>query len=242
MEPLLKAENVNKVYKVGAKTLRVLKDVCLDVLAGEALAIIGPSGAGKTTLLHTLGGLDRPTSGTVLLKGQDVYRQSDGRRTGIRAAQIGFVFQSYHLLPELDVIENVLLPAMTGIGTMRLGIEARRRALDLLKAVGLEDRAAHTPMELSGGEQQRVALARSMMNQPEIILADEPTGNLDSATGSQVLGCLWKMVKEKGCTLVLVTHNERITASCDRVVRLVDGAIQNAQAQPGASFIRTATS
>jgi len=184
---------------------------------------VGPSGAGKSTLLHALGGLDEPTSGRVLFKGRDLYRLSARERTAVRARSVGYVFQSYHLLPQLDVMENVLLPTMT-LWEMRGQAGAQRRqASQLLDSVGLGQRLKHTPLELSGGEQQRVALARALINGPELVLADEPTGNLDSATGEQILACLFALTREKGRTLVLVTHNDEIARRCDRVIHLRDG-------------------
>jgi putative ABC transport system ATP-binding protein len=172
-----------------------------------------------------LGGLDQPSSGTVLFKGRDVYRLSANERNALRAKHVGFVFQSYHLLPELDVLENVLLPTMSLWEMRKDAKEHRRRAEALLAAVGLSERMEHTPMELSGGEQQRVALARALINEPELLLADEPTGNLDSATGEQILSCLFSLTREKGHTLVLVTHNDEIAARCDRVIHVRDGLI-----------------
>jgi predicted ABC-type transport system involved in lysophospholipase L1 biosynthesis ATPase subunit len=210
---------------MGGRSLHVLKGVSVAIKAGETVAIIGPSGAGKSTLLHALGGLDQPSSGTVLFKGRDVYRLSANERNALRAKHVGFVFQSYHLLPELDVLENVLLPTMSLWEMRKDAKEHRRRAEALLAAVGLSERMEHTPMELSGGEQQRVALARALINEPELLLADEPTGNLDSATGEQILSCLFSLTREKGHTLVLVTHNDEIAARCDRVIHVRDGLI-----------------
>lgn len=225
MNWISQAEGVTKTYIMGGRPLHVLKGVSVGIRAGEAVAIIGPSGAGKSTLLHALGGLDQPTSGQVMFKGRDLYRLSPRERTSVRARHVGFVFQSYHLLPELDVLENVLLPTQTLWDMRRRAGEHRRHAEQLLAAVGLSERLSHTPLELSGGEQQRVALARALINGPELVLADEPTGNLDTATGEQILSCLFSLTREKGHTLVLVTHNVEIAARCDRVIHVRDGLV-----------------
>jgi ABC-type lipoprotein export system ATPase subunit len=226
MEPIVQAETVSKVYRMGDRSLQVLGGVSVAIEPGESVAIVGPSGAGKSTLLHALGGLDQPTSGAVRFKGRDLYRLSVRERTEIRARHVGFVFQSYHLLPELDVMENVLLATMA-LGTPRRSVSQHRaRAEALLEAVGLSERLRHTPLELSGGEQQRVALARALINEPELVLADEPTGNLDSVTGAQVLQHLFSLTRERRHTLVLVTHNADLAASCDRTIRLKDGHVE----------------
>ncbi|OGV67521.1 MAG: hypothetical protein A2498_01225, partial [Lentisphaerae bacterium RIFOXYC12_FULL_60_16] len=199
---VIRAEGLQKSYRLRGVTLDVLRDVNLNVRPGETVAIVGISGAGKSTLLHVLGGLDHPAAGRVWIEGRDVYQLSESRRTALRAAVIGFVFQSYQLLPEMTVLENVLLPAMA-LGRVRsIGGDARVRACDLLAAVGLSDRLAHRPMELSGGEQQRVALARALMNDPQVILADEPTGNLDRGTGGEVLEYLFTLTRQRGHALV----------------------------------------
>ncbi|MCF7837457.1 MAG: ABC transporter ATP-binding protein [Candidatus Marinimicrobia bacterium] len=222
---LLAARDVTKDYFPGPRAVRVLRGVNCDVRAGETVAVRGASGAGKTTLLQVLGGLDRPTAGCVAWRGQDLYRWPAGRRSRWRAQTVGFVFQSYHLLPELDVLENVLLPASALQRGWGLPATVRARGRSILERVGLADRLDHRPTELSGGEQQRVALARALLNQPEIILADEPTGNLDSVTGDQVLDLLFSLVREQGVTLVLVSHDEAVVGRCDRVVQLVDGCL-----------------
>ena len=223
--PMIRVENIHKTYVVKKASLHVLKGVSFNVNPGEAVAVIGRSGAGKSTLLHIIGGLEKPEEGRVVFKGEDLYKATARRRTRIRATQIGFVFQSYHLFPEMDVLENVMLPAMAIGSFVSSALGPGRRALELLDLVGLANRADHTPMELSGGEQQRVALARALMNAPEVILADEPTGNLDEATGSQVLNYLFSLTKKRGLTLLLVTHNEKLAQSCDRILRLTDGTI-----------------
>jgi lipoprotein-releasing system ATP-binding protein len=225
MAALIQAEGVHKTYTVRKSSVRVLRGASLDVQAGETVAIIGKSGAGKSTLMHILGGLDRPDAGRVAIEGRDFYGLSSAARSKIRAAEIGFVFQSYHLLPEMDVLENVMIPAMALGTAFKSQAGLRTRAMELLRSVGLADRADHTPLELSGGEQQRVALARALMNDPQLVLADEPTGNLDAATGGQVLDMLFALTKKRGHTLVLVTHNDAIASSCDRVLRLKDGIL-----------------
>ena len=226
MEPLIEARDISKRYVMSAKTVEVLSGASLSVAEGEAVAVIGKSGAGKSTLLHILGTLDHPDTGSVRICGHDVYARANREREHMRSRDLGFVFQSYHLLPELDVIENVMLPAMAQRGFLTRVARCRSRAAELLDAVGLADRASHTPMELSGGEQQRVALARALMNDPQILLADEPTGNLDSSTGSLVLEHLFHLSRDRGHALIVVTHNEQVAASCDRVVRLIEGRIE----------------
>lgn len=221
----LDAAGLCKRYALERVTIDVLKGVSLQVRHGESVAITGASGAGKSTLLHTLGGLDRPTGGSVHLDGIDLYAQPPAVRTEIRATRIGFVFQAYHLLPELDVLDNVLLPALSRSGALGRMAALQARARDLLNRVGLSARERHRPVELSGGEQQRVALARALMNNPSLVLADEPTGNLDSATGQQVLDYLFALTRERGHTLILVTHNDAVAGLCHRQVHLRDGRL-----------------
>ncbi len=221
---MLEAKNLFKSYKLPHKQVDVLQGAQISVGAGERVAIVGRSGAGKSTLLHVLGGLDHPDSGEVLIGGVSLYEVSRRQRTAIRAARIGFVFQSYHLLPEMDVTENVMLPAMTGVLKISRA-EMRARALDLLERVGLSDRASHMPMELSGGEQQRVALARALINNPALILADEPTGNLDSKTGSQVMEQLFELSRTNKSALVMVTHSMQSAALCDRILEISEGLL-----------------
>ena len=221
---LITANKVRKTYTIGHTVLQVLRGASFSVRTGEAVAIVGSSGAGKSTILHILGGLDAPDIGNVTFSGQDVYAASASQRTLIRARHIGFVFQAYHLLPELNVLENAILPAMTGKGTVGPR-DMHKRGKDLLASVGLADRWQHRPTELSGGEQQRLALARALMNDPQVVLADEPTGNLDETTGNHVLDYVFSLTKERGRTLVMVTHNERLANRCDRVLHLTDGTI-----------------
>ena len=221
---MLEATDLHKTYVLPHKRVEVLKGASLSVGKGERVAIVGRSGSGKSTLLHVLGGLDRPEVGEVCIDGQPLYAVSQRARTAVRAAKIGFVFQSYHLLPEMDVTENVMLPAMTGALKITRA-QMRQRALALLEQVGLADRATHMPLELSGGEQQRVALARALINEPALILADEPTGNLDRMTGAQIMELLFGLSRTRDLALVMVTHSPETAALCDRVVELVGGLL-----------------
>ncbi len=222
---LIEAKNLHKRYVLKRHEVCVLQGADLSVDAGETVAVVGRSGSGKSTLLHILGGIDRPDdgSGDVHIDGENLYGVSASRRSRIRATQIGFVFQSYHLLNEMDVLENVMLPARA-IGIRNTA--TRSRAMELLDAVGVADRANHTPMELSGGEQQRVALARALINDPPIVLADEPTGNLDGETGSSVLEHLFALTKACSHALVMVTHNPAIADTCDRTLHLTEGLLK----------------
>jgi putative ABC transport system ATP-binding protein len=222
---VIQARDVHREYRIGQAVVRAVSGVSLEVGTGETLCIMGASGAGKSTLLYILGGLDTPTRGQVLLGDRDLYGISGAARAEIRARRIGFVFQSYHLLPELDVLENVMLPGLNRRGAVAWSGALRERGRELLRAVGMSEREAHRPMELSGGEQQRVALARALMNDPEILLADEPTGNLDSRTGNQVLDYLFHLVAERTRTLVLVTHNQEVADRCQRRLVIHDGRL-----------------
>jgi len=223
MSSLIETIDIRRSFVMGTRTLEVLRGVSLTVVEGESLAISGMSGAGKSTLLHVMGGLDRPTAGRVLYRGRDLYAVGDRERSAVRAQKIGFVFQAYHLLPELTVLENVLLPGLSAYGAFLRGPRLRERAAMLLGRVGLSERALHRPNELSGGEQQRAAIARALMNGPELLLADEPTGNLDSKTGEDVLHYLFELAQEEGLTLVMVTHNTTVAARCGRHIELRDG-------------------
>ena len=225
MSSLVQAIAVRRSYAVETRTLDVLRGVDLSVAEGESMAITGMNGAGKSTLLHVLGGLDRPTSGQVLYRGRDLYALGDRERSAIRAQKIGFVFQAYHLLPELTVLENVLLPGLSAAGAFLRGQRLRARAADLLARVGLTERAAHRPNELSGGEQQRAALARALMNGPELLLADEPTGNLDRSTADGVYALMLQLAREHGTAFVLVTHDDQLAARCGRALRLERGRL-----------------
>lgn len=230
--PRMEARRLYRSFVIGSCSIEVLRGVDLTVAAGERLAIVGASGSGKTTLLHILAGLDRPTSGSVFLDGCELYAISDRARAALRRQRIGFVFQAYHLLPELSVLDNVLLPARIGHSRPAELAAARQRAHELLTRVGLAERAHHRPSELSGGEQQRAALARALMNNPDLVFADEPTGNLDSTSGEAVLQCLFDLSTGPQRTVILVTHNPEIAARCDRVVLLRDGRIESHVALP----------
>ena len=219
---ILVARGLHKSYRLGAQELEVLQGIELRVRRGEALVIVGASGAGKSTLLHLLGGLDAPSAGDVSLDGVSLFAMPGAARTRLRNEQIGFVFQSYNLLPELDALENVCLPALMQPRS-RDGVADRGR--ELLKAVGLGERLEHRPAELSGGEQQRVAVARALMNRPRLLLADEPTGNLDSKTGEAILDLLWRLRQESGTTLVMVTHDQHVATRGERVLEIADGRI-----------------
>lgn len=225
------AEGLGKSYPSGGRTLSVLQGVDLAVAAGELVAIIGPSGSGKTTLLGLLAGLDRPSSGVVRLDGQDLAQLTEDGRARLRVEKIGFVFQTFHLLPTLTALENVLVPlelragGRRGAGRGTSTRSMRERAVALLERVGLGDRLDHYPTQLSGGEQQRVALARAFANEPRILFADEPTGNLDAETGGSVVDLLLELNRESGVTVVLVTHDLELAARAGRVVRLAGGRI-----------------
>lgn len=223
--PLLRAENIRRTFSMGSRPVDVLRGITIDIPEGVSTVMTGMSGAGKSTLLHILGGLDRPTAGTVFYRGRDLYAMPAREREYIRSEKIGFVFQAYHLLPELTVLENVFLPAMKRRGAFLKGAAMKRRAEELLELVGLADRAIHRPAELSGGEQQRVALARALMNEPELLLADEPTGNLDSHTGDIVLQYLFELAKTRNLTLVMVTHNDTVAERFARHITMRDGLI-----------------
>jgi ABC-type lipoprotein export system ATPase subunit len=218
--PVLRARGLRKEYGRGEGLVRAVDGVDLDVAPGETVAIMGPSGCGKSTLLHLLGGLDRPSGGEVSLNGRRIDDISEKALARMRRTDVGFVFQSFHLMEELTAVENVELPALLAGRSPR---EARRRAVDLLEHVGLADRAGFLPSSLSGGQRQRVAIARALANEPLVVLADEPTGNLDSAATVEVLR-LFERLHEAGQTLVVVTHDERIAATADRLISMRDGA------------------
>ena len=226
---ILKAEGLYKSYRMGATEVKVLKGVDLAVRQGEFVAIVGASGSGKSTLLHILGALDRPDKGIVSFQGRQLSRYSSSELNRFRNKMVGFVFQFYHLLDELNVLENIYLPAMaskTTIGWFACRKWAKSRAKELIDQLGLGERANHRPYQLSGGERQRVAIGRALMNQPRLLLADEPTGNLDSATGNGILDILEKLNRE-GQTIVMVTHDERIAERAGRIVTLADGRIND---------------
>jgi putative ABC transport system ATP-binding protein len=219
-EPVLSTSGLSKEYGKGAALVRAVDDVRLHVAQGESVAIVGPSGCGKSTLLYLLGGLERPTGGTLQLAGERLEQMPESRLARLRRHALGFVFQSYHLIDELTALENVELPALLAGSSPR---KARDRATELLEQVGLDDRAQHLPSALSGGQRQRVAVARALANAPFVVLADEPTGNLDSAATTDVLR-LFEQLHARGQTLVVVTHDERIAATADRLITMRDGA------------------
>ncbi len=222
MPPLILLQNVTKVYSLGQVEVTALAGVSLEVNAGELVAIMGPSGSGKSTLMNILGCLDQPTSGRYLLEGTDVGRLSDDDLAQIRNRKIGFVFQSFNLLPRLRAVEQVELP-MIYAGVPRPA--RRRRAVELLELVGLGDRVDHRPTQLSGGQQQRVAIARALANNPSLILADEPTGNLDSRSSAEILAVLQRLNRERGVTVIIVTHEADIAHHTRRIVQVRDGLI-----------------
>lgn len=228
MTAILSARNITKTYRLGKQDIPVLRGVNLDVDEAEMVALLGQSGAGKSTLLYLLGLLDRPTSGSVQFAGTEVNDLSANRRAALRHAEIGFVFQFYHLIPELDALQNVKLSLMmlkSPLTYLRERKAIHQQAVELLTRVGLADRMKHRPNELSGGERQRVAIARALISEPRIILADEPTGNLDSETAEDVLEIIFQLNREQNIAFMLVTHNEELAKRCDRTVHLKDGLI-----------------
>ena len=217
---VLTARGIGKIVKSGASDLVILREIDLEVTRGEAVAVVGASGSGKSTLLAILAGLDTPSAGAVELDGQDIFAMDEDQRAAMRGRAVGFVFQSFQLLPSLTALENVMLPLELGNDR-----EAETKAKDVLTRVGLGERLHHYPKHLSGGEQQRVALARAFVVRPKLLLADEPTGSLDAESGAEVIRLLFDMNREYGTTLVLVTHDESLAARCARVVRLAAGRI-----------------
>lgn len=230
---MLETVNVHKVYRQPTSELRVLKGINLQIAQGEVVAIVGPSGAGKSTLLHILGGLDRPSEGKVLFAGQDLYRLNDRQRARIRNREVGFIFQFYHLLPEFDALENVMMPALVEGENVSLA-DVKTRAGQILQRVGLSGREHHKPNELSGGEQQRVAIARALINEPKVIFCDEPTGNLDSENGEKIMQLLMDMNARQKQTLVIVTHDEAIARRTQRVLHMRDGVMDGQNSVPSA--------
>jgi lipoprotein-releasing system ATP-binding protein len=221
----LALKDLRKTFHQGRSDLHVLNGAALSVQGGEMVALVGPSGSGKSTLMHIAGLLERPDAGQVVVKGQDVSKAGDGERTRVRRGQIGFVYQHHHLLPEFSARENVVLPQMIA-GTSRRN--ARSRAGELLELVGLAERMDHRPAELSGGEQQRVAIARALANRPAVLLADEPTGNLDPHTSDRVFDALTTIVREAGVAALVATHNLDLAGQMDRTLRLQDGVLVDA--------------
>ncbi len=225
---IIEAQGIYKSYRMGAAEVRVLKGADAAVRKGEFAAIVGASGSGKSTLLHILGALDRPDKGTVRFEGQELNGMSGGQLNKYRNKTVGFVFQFYHLLDELNVLENVILPAMIPAGVIHwLSVRGsvRKKGRELLEAVGLAERARHKPYQLSGGERQRAAIARALINEPKLLLADEPTGNLDSATGNGILELLERL-NRAGQTIIMVTHDERVAKRAGRIITLADGKIK----------------
>ncbi|MDI6889623.1 MAG: ABC transporter ATP-binding protein [Thermodesulfovibrionales bacterium] len=231
MRNLIETENLKKSFTTEAGELQVLKGINLSIKEGEMVGIVGASGVGKSTLLHILGALDRPTSGKVFYNNTDIFSLDGNSLASFRNRKIGFVFQFHHLLPEFTALENVMMPGLINIGSRAQGFkvssykEIIERAEKLLDDMGLSERKEHRPGELSGGEQQRVAVARALILKPEVVLADEPTGNLDTATGEELFTLLINLNKEKGITFVIVTHNESLSRRCHRVLKMVDGRI-----------------
>ncbi len=219
---MIKITDLHKSFSMGAYELPVLKGITLEIRRGELVAIVGASGAGKSTLLHIIGTLDRPTSGTVSFDGQDLFQLSEPQQADFRNRHIGFVFQFHHLLPEFTALENACMPALV---QRREPQAVAAEATALLTEVGLAQRLHHKPGELSGGEQQRVAMARALMQKPDVVLADEPTGNLDTHTGDSLFALMRDLNKSHGTTFIIVTHNDKLSAQCHRIVHMQDGQI-----------------
>lgn len=217
--PLIKAENVYRGYSIGKKRVEVLKGINFEIKKGEKVFLCGPSGAGKTTLMYTMAGLEQPDEGKVIIEGEDLYKLSNKQQSTLRNSRMAYIFQNYYLLPELTAVENVLIPALIG------GKQDKQAALAALDRVGLGHRSSHLPAELSGGEQQRVAIARALVNKPEIIFADEPTGNLDSKNGAEVMRLLLELSDEDGSTLIVVTHDTSLAKYGDRTMVVTDGVV-----------------
>ena len=219
---MIQVTDLHKSFPMGEQTLTVLKGINLRIQRGELIAVVGASGAGKSTLLHILGLLDRPTAGTVQFEGQDLFQLSESAQAEFRNKRIGFVFQFHHLLPEFTALENACMPALI---QRRQPNEVKDEAIAILKDVGLGERLHHKPGELSGGEQQRVAVARALLQKPNLVLADEPTGNLDTHTGEALFNLMRELNKARGVTFVMVTHNDKLSAQADRIVHMQDGQI-----------------
>ncbi|MFA5116130.1 MAG: ABC transporter ATP-binding protein [Candidatus Omnitrophota bacterium] len=224
MNNILRAQNLHKFYGSGNKKLTVLNGIDIGIDRGRMVSIVGPSGAGKSTLLHLLAGLDKPSRGEVHFNGANINRLSDAESSRIRNQSIGFVFQFYHLLPEFTVLENVMMPSLINGANVTSG-ESRAKALDILGKMGLKERMGHFPSQLSGGEQQRVAIGRALINGPELLFCDEPTGNLDSKTGKEIMALIKDLNTEDKMTVVMVTHNEELAGKADSVFHLQDGLI-----------------
>jgi putative ABC transport system ATP-binding protein len=221
-EAVIQVEKLVKIYRLGKVSIHALRGVSFDVARGEFLVVMGPSGSGKTTLLNLIGAIDKPTSGRILIDGRDITVLGEGELTKLRRHKIGFIFQFYNLIPALTALENVELPMLTAGLSRR---DASKRAFQLLEMVGLKERVNHFPDELSGGEQQRVAIARALANKPSVILADEPTGDLDTKTGMEVVRILHDTSKKENAIVIVVTHDPMITERADRILHLRDGSI-----------------
>lgn len=231
MSEFIRVRELRKSFRMGGEDLHILKGVNLTVRRGEFVAIVGPSGAGKSTLLHIVGGLDRPEAGEVYYGGTEISRLHEGELAAFRNRTVGFVFQFHHLLPEFSALENAMMPALIGRQPLQ---SAEEKAKGILQRVGLADRLQHRPGELSGGEQQRVAIARALVLNPNVLLADEPTGNLDSKTGEAIFELVRELNREAGLTVILVTHNEWFARRTDRVLRMADGQCWEGGAAPKA--------
>ena len=219
---IIETKNLNKTFKMGDLDIEVLKDINLSIESGEFVSIMGPSGSGKSTLLYLIGGLDKPTSGSVKIKGNELSEMKDKEQSIMRRRDIGFVFQFYNLIPNLSVEENVILPVLLDGKKLK---DYKNKLDDILEVVGLADRRTHTPRELSGGQQQRVAIARALVNEPDIILADEPIGNLDTKTGTEVMQLLQRINREKKKTIVQVTHSKEAADYGNRIINVRDGKV-----------------
>jgi putative ABC transport system ATP-binding protein len=229
-QALIRTENLTKVYRIGSIAFPALDHVNLEIEAGEFLSIVGPSGSGKSTLLNLLGALDRPTSGHVFVEGSDLFRRNENQLAEFRNKKLGFIFQAHNLLMRTSVLANVALPGVIA-GESR--VKRTKRARELLEKVGLGDKVRRKPTELSGGEQQRVAVARALMNEPLIVLGDEPTGNLDSKTGAEIVALLKSINEERSTVFILVTHNPEVANETERVIHLRDGRISHMERIPG---------
>ncbi len=229
-EPIIRTEGLCKSFAIGRDTIHVLRGIDLTIARGETVGLVGASGAGKSTLLHLLGGLDRPSDGAITVEGVRVDRLREAELEPFRNRTVGFIFQFHHLLPEFTALENVMMP---GLIRGLAHTEIRERARHILDNVGLGARLAHRPGELSGGEQQRVAIARALVLEPPVVLADEPTGNLDTHTGDEVMAVLKRLRQARGTTFLIVTHNEKLALETDRVIRMVDGRIEGGDGRGG---------
>jgi len=223
LNPVVEVTNLYKTYKLGALDVEVLKGINLSIQSGEFVSVMGPSGSGKSTLLYLIGGLDKPTSGSVKIKGKELAVMNDRDESVMRRREIGFVFQFYNLIPNLNVEENVMLPVLLDGKKLK---DYRNRLDELLEIVGLTDRRYHTPRELSGGQQQRVAIARALINEPDVILADEPIGNLDSKSGTEIMLLLKRINREKGKTIIQVTHSKEAAEYGNRIINVRDGRVE----------------